>query len=198
MENASKALIIAGSILLSILIIGLGVYIFSQASSSTGDTGLSAMEISSFNGKFESYKGTSVSGTQVSTLLQNLIGNAQTADGSDKKPIVIFKNQAGGLYVFDSNVTNDKPGNGYTFKNQASDKYKIKTGAADQKISSNQTPILSAMKQAVESSHRYYVEVATNDNTGLVHGITINYANSAVSPTAAAIAQKKGAETFIN
>ena len=36
MENASKALIIAGSILLSILIIALGMYIFST-SSSTAD-----------------------------------------------------------------------------------------------------------------------------------------------------------------
>ena len=33
MENASKALIIAGAILLAILLISLGIYIFSQAQS---------------------------------------------------------------------------------------------------------------------------------------------------------------------
>ena len=35
MENASKALIIAGAILLAILIISLGILIFSQAHTST-------------------------------------------------------------------------------------------------------------------------------------------------------------------
>ena len=40
MENASKALIIAGAILLSILIIGLGMYIYQQANSATSGTNL--------------------------------------------------------------------------------------------------------------------------------------------------------------
>ena len=38
METASKSLIIAGAILLSILIIALGVFIFNQAKSSIGNT----------------------------------------------------------------------------------------------------------------------------------------------------------------
>ena len=40
MENASKALIIAGAILLSILIIGLGMYIYNMAADAITDTGL--------------------------------------------------------------------------------------------------------------------------------------------------------------
>ena len=39
MENASKALIIAGAILLAILLISLGIYIFSQAQSVVNDSG---------------------------------------------------------------------------------------------------------------------------------------------------------------
>ena len=57
MENASKALIIAGAILLSILIIALGVFVFNQAKSAVGNTGLSDQEVAAFNSKFESYEG---------------------------------------------------------------------------------------------------------------------------------------------
>ena len=57
MENASKALIIAGAILLSILIIALGVFVFNQAKSAMGNVNLSEQEVSAFNSKFESYQG---------------------------------------------------------------------------------------------------------------------------------------------
>ena len=40
MENASKALIIAGAILLSILIIGLGMMVFNQAKEAMTGTGM--------------------------------------------------------------------------------------------------------------------------------------------------------------
>lgn len=58
MENASKALIIAGAILLSILIIGLGMLIFNQAKDAIGNTGLDAQEILAYNSEFEAYLGT--------------------------------------------------------------------------------------------------------------------------------------------
>ena len=45
MENASKALIIAGAILLAILLISLGIYIFSQAQSVVNDSGFTKAEI---------------------------------------------------------------------------------------------------------------------------------------------------------
>ena len=42
MENASKALIIAGAILISILIIGLGVFIYQQAQSTVSKANLNS------------------------------------------------------------------------------------------------------------------------------------------------------------
>lgn len=57
MENASKALIIAGAILLSILIIALGVFVFNQAKSAMGNVNLSEQEVAASNSKFESYQG---------------------------------------------------------------------------------------------------------------------------------------------
>ena len=53
------------------------------------------------------------------------------------------------------------------------------------------------MKNAVESSHRYVVEVYNNDNTGLVHGITISYSTKVGTPyDAVTVAQKSGANLF--
>ena len=68
MENASKALIIAGAILLSILIIGLGMAIYQQASGAIGNTNMDPQKIQAYNSEFASYEGTK-SGTQVRALL---------------------------------------------------------------------------------------------------------------------------------
>ena len=67
MENASKALIIAGAILLAILIISLGILIFSQAQDTI------------FNNKFTPYEGTNIRGSQVNALAQAVLTNNQTA-----------------------------------------------------------------------------------------------------------------------
>ena len=68
MENASKALIIAGAILLSILIIGLGMAIYQQASGAIGNANMDQQKIQAYNSEFASYEGTK-SGTQVRALL---------------------------------------------------------------------------------------------------------------------------------
>ena len=68
MENASKALIIAGAILLSILIIGLGMAIYQQASGAIGNANMDPQKIQAYNSEFASYEGTK-SGTQVRALL---------------------------------------------------------------------------------------------------------------------------------
>ena len=68
MENASKALIIAGAILLSILIIGLGIFIFQQAKDASGSNELSAYEVQQYNSKFLAYEGDNISGSQAMAL----------------------------------------------------------------------------------------------------------------------------------
>ena len=49
MENASKALIIAGAILLAILLISLGIMIFNQAQDTVTNSGMTEAELTSFN-----------------------------------------------------------------------------------------------------------------------------------------------------
>ena len=77
MENASKALIIAGAILLAILIISLGLVVYNQAKDTVGSVNLSQQEIEAFNSKFTSFEGDKVAGSQVNALIQMVISSNQ-------------------------------------------------------------------------------------------------------------------------
>jgi hypothetical protein len=70
LENASKALIIAGAILLAILIIGLGVYIYRQAAGVIDTGTMDQLVVSQFNAQFEPYLGNNVSGSNVKQLIK--------------------------------------------------------------------------------------------------------------------------------
>jgi hypothetical protein len=70
LENASKALIIAGAILLAILIVGLGVYIYRQAAGVIDTGTMDQLVVSQFNAQFEPYLGNNVSGSNVKQLIK--------------------------------------------------------------------------------------------------------------------------------
>ena len=71
MENASKALIIAGAILLAILIISLGILIYNQASSVVNNNSMSEVDINTFNNKFTQYGGNQ-RGSSIRALIQQV------------------------------------------------------------------------------------------------------------------------------
>ena len=78
MENASKALIIAGAILVAIMIVSLGVYIFNKfggAAKENATTRMNEQEIGSFNSRITPYLGQNVPGSQVNALIQYVISN---------------------------------------------------------------------------------------------------------------------------
>lgn len=71
MENASKALIVAGAILLSILIISIGIYIYNSDTSTTSDIVIDTtmkMQLTQFNKQYEMYEGIQ-SGSNIKQLL---------------------------------------------------------------------------------------------------------------------------------
>ena len=86
MENASKALIIAGAILLAILLISLGIMVYNQAKGTVNDADLSAEEVQTFNTKFTSYGGTQ-SGTKLNSLMDAVAAN----NGSSSHKIVVLE-----------------------------------------------------------------------------------------------------------
>ena len=89
MENASKALIIAGAILLAILIISLGIMIYNQASGVVNNNAMSEVDISSFNQKFEQYTGTNVRGAQVNSLLGQIQTNNVTYQDDTSRQVKV-------------------------------------------------------------------------------------------------------------
>lgn len=75
MENASKALLIAGAILLAILIISLGLMAYQQAKNTVGSSNLSKTEIESFNSQWENYLGTNKTASEVRSLYSAVIAH---------------------------------------------------------------------------------------------------------------------------
>lgn len=83
MENASKALIIAGAILLAILIIGLGMLVFTNASETIRRANLDEYALKAENSKFMENIGDNKRGTQVKDLCDTVKNNNLKADGED-------------------------------------------------------------------------------------------------------------------
>ena len=117
MENASKALIIAGAILLAILIIGLGVYIYRQAAGVIDTGTMDQLVVSQFNAQFEPYLGNNVSGSNVKQLIK--IINASNRAKEDL-PVTIEVNgeevkndskiKSGNTYKVESSSEGNKAG----------------------------------------------------------------------------------------
>lgn len=94
MENASKALIMAGAILIAIIIISISIIAFRNFSRNAQRmTDMSEEEIKAFNAKITPYLGKQ-SGTQANVLIQYVISNdisvAQTGE-EDKKIKITFQ-----------------------------------------------------------------------------------------------------------
>lgn len=89
MENASKALIIAGAILLAILIISLGIMIYNQASGTVNNNAINEVDITSFNQKFTQYEGENIRGTQVDALLNQIRTNNVTYQDDTSKQVEV-------------------------------------------------------------------------------------------------------------
>ena len=87
MENASKALLIAGAVLIVILLIGVGVMIFnsSQGLFSSATSSMSDQEKTMFNSKFTMYESTQASGTQVREVIRAINTSNANPDNSDVK-----------------------------------------------------------------------------------------------------------------
>ena len=101
MENASKALIMAGSILIALIIISLGIVVFrNMAGSVERNANLTQEQISAFNSKITPYLGKNVSGSQVNALIQlaRAINQKANNEKNDAQCISIT-NSSGGYLV---------------------------------------------------------------------------------------------------
>ena len=104
MENASKALIIAGSILLAILIIGLGVFIYNQASNTVGETGMDQVAIRQFNGQFEPYINKTIDSTAAKALIDTVNLSNKSGKNMIDLPIIANKSEIKTGHKYITNV----------------------------------------------------------------------------------------------
>lgn len=117
MENASKALIMAGSILIAIMIISLGIIMFNRFGNSAKKmANMDKQEIAAFNSKITPYLGNNISGTQVNTLLQYCLSVNMSAKNDGNTYQAITVNVDGSTYL-------NKDSTSYTRLETGSDKF---------------------------------------------------------------------------
>ena len=155
MENASKALIIAGAILLSILIIAIGMFIFNGAKSTIENSmqSMSTQEVQAFNNEFTGFEGKQT-GSNIKALLGTLIANANTyKDEPDKIPAVVFDKVSVGDNASPTSFVAKVPtaGDPTTYINE-----------------------INKLRNKVEPKHTYWVTIPYQPN-GLVDGAIISY-----------------------
>ena len=123
MENASKALIIAGAILLAIVLVSLGVLVINNARGDIEKGNLDETSIYTFNSKFTPYLGNNKSGTDVNNLMEAIVAsNGAQKNAAEKHYISISVGKNIVVAQIDSTATVgfsyglDKDGNNATFK----------------------------------------------------------------------------------
>ena len=85
MENASKALIIGGAILLAVLIVALGMTVYNRVSDVGNSASVDTQKAQAFNASFEPYIGPNVRGSNVRLLLDAVAANNRTTDDDSTK-----------------------------------------------------------------------------------------------------------------
>ena len=150
MENASKALIIAGAILLSILIIAIGMYIYNSSQNSINEAAsqISAQEVQSFNQTWEMYEGAQ-SGSNVRSLISKMSSNAKINEDEESKIV--------GLYY--------EP----EYKNQSGN------GTWCPVHKNNIIPEFNKARTSIQTKHTYYVIAITDPKTSLITAMFVNY-----------------------
>lgn len=147
MENASKALIIAGAILVSILIVSLGVLIFNRMGGSAKEAAnMDEQEVANFNSKITPYVGKNISGSQVNALIQLVISldnSAKSSGDATKAVSITYPLEAGGTNTISFSGGSDVSG-------------------------------INGVKRVKTGSGIYYTVTATYGDNGLINTIVVS------------------------
>lgn len=150
MENATKGLMIAGAILIAIVLIGIGVFLVSQAQGfmDQGGQQFDEMTKTSFNSPFENYSG-KCTGSDIRALINRVNSSNLTAASEDTY------GEQGIKVMFDAEIT--KAG-AVTID-----------GTVENYVSANATK----SRNAINTGHTYYVSLGYSNETGLINIIGI-------------------------
>ena len=154
MNSGGKGLAFAGIVIVAILIISAGFYVYKSGFSKAGDnlSSYSTEQTEAYNSQFEMFLG-SQPGTSLNSLISKLITNAnQYKDELTKIPTVTIKNQI--------NKSNDKVNSAKTPQNNSDFQNYIKN--------------LTTIKQKLESNHTYNIS-ATYGEDSFINEFIISY-----------------------
>ena len=158
MENASKALIIAGAILLSIAIIGVGMFVFNAVSGTIQDSvNMSDQEVTAYNQDFVTYEGLK-RGNLVRALCDAVRSHNISDGANDPSRLIVLAK--------DENVDEDD----LTFP--------APTEAGTEGTTTGQ---INAIKREVLSGKTYDVSLLYDPDSGMVTKIVINDADGSTT-----------------
>jgi hypothetical protein len=123
MENASKALLIAGAILLAIILISLGIAVVNNGRNQIGGANLSKEQIQTFNSQWEIYVGQRKTAADVKSMYSAAIASNAAEAQSGENRFVNITNGADTLQTTVSDtqpmLTMENPSNAVTYTIQA-------------------------------------------------------------------------------
>lgn len=156
MDSASKTLLIVGTVIVCILIVSVGLFVFknSQQKITTSLVSMSIQEIDAHNAKFAIYDG-----EQLGSKLKSLVGLLMSNSDTNKEE----PSKVPGMYIefngkfLDSGLPEDGDNSSYIYA-------------------------LENIRTQLEAKHEYWVEINYQDN-GLIDYITISYdADDVIEP----------------
>ena len=152
MENASKALLIAGAILIVILLISLGIYIYSQAQQQIDAVNMDEQQVLAFNNKFAPYLGNNITGSQVNM---------------DEQQVLAFNNKF--APYLGNNITGSQV-NALLQQVQASNSQATKMGYTSIDLEGD----IDSVTERADTGKAYTVIPEYSSETGTISQITIN------------------------
>ena len=167
MENASKALIIAGAILISILLIAISMYVYTSAQGTVTQAGaqMTAQEKDMYNAKINSYVGNSKAGIDVKSLIDAVISSNNANMEDSGKFIAIEAKNIGNNVAFTGTGAPTWSNNGTKIGDEGHAKN-------DSSYVNGNSKYMSTLKSAINTGKRYDISVDTS-STGLIIKVTI-------------------------
>lgn len=159
MSNSSKMIFVAGAVLVSVVIIALSLFVFSNAQGRVNDSmkTMSSSEVEGFNSTYISYQGKQ-NGSQVKAMINRILANVNTYEEIPEQIPCVSYNTAMNSSEKDPNKNLDG----------------VSVGVKYSKQTAMYLSYLNFLSKGLEAKHTYYI-VMTYSDSGIISGITINY-----------------------
>ena len=131
--------LLGAGIVVPILIVSIGLFIYNSASSTITDSisSLSTQEVEAFNNQFTSYEGKQT-GSNVRALMGRLIANANTYSDECSKVPQVYINQ---------------------MSEESSESMEVTYTESDDGDTNNYINDLGKIRNLIETKHEYYIEI---------------------------------------